>query len=65
VGDLTKSVPVRSGSRTTTFTFNYTFTREDAAMGRITFRAVANLVGPHDRFPADNEFVALPTNVGR
>ncbi len=65
VGTLTQYVPVRSGNRTTTFSFNYTFTRDDAAMGKVTFRAVANLIGARDALPLDNEAIALPTKVTR
>jgi hypothetical protein len=65
VGYLTQSVPVRPSNRTTSFAFSYTFTTEDAAIGRVTFRAVANLVGARDALPANNEAIALPTKVAR
>ena len=65
VGSLRQSVPVRSGNRTTEFSFNYTFTAEDAALGKVTFRAVATLVNARDALPADNEAIALPTKVMR
>ena len=63
VGTLTQQVPVRSGGRTTTFGFNYTFTNDDAALGKVTFRAVASIVGARDAQPSDNTGVALPTSV--
>lgn len=63
VGTLTQSVPVRGGGRTTDFRFSYTFTSADAVLGKVTFKAVASLVGARDAVPADNEAVALPTKV--
>jgi hypothetical protein len=65
VGSLTQSVPVRLSGRTTSFTFNYTFTDEDAAMGKVTFKAIATLEGARDALPADNEAIASPTKVNR
>jgi len=63
VGILTQSVPVRGGGRTTDFKFSYTFTSADATLGKVTFKAVASLVGARDAVPADNEAIALPTKV--
>jgi hypothetical protein len=63
VGTLTQSVPVRAKRRTTDFPFSYTFTQEDAAAGRVTFEAVATIVGSRDALPADNTVIALPTTV--
>jgi len=66
VGSSTQSVPVRGGNRTTDFTFNYTFTGDDAALGKVTFQAVASLPWPaHDALPADNTAISLPTKVNR
>ena len=45
--------------------FSYTFTSAEAQIGKVTFRAVANLSGARDALPADNEAVAAPTKVGR
>jgi hypothetical protein len=63
VGTLVQQVPVRNGGRTTTFSFNYTFTSDDAALGKVTFKAVAAIVGARDAAPSDNTAVALPTSV--
>ncbi len=63
VGVLTQSVPVRSGNRTTDFNFSYTFTAADASIGKVTFKAIANVVGARDALPADNEAIASPTMV--
>jgi hypothetical protein len=62
-GSLEKDVPVRSGNRTTDFSLNYTFTNEDERMGKVTFRATAELLGSRDAFPADNEAISLPVKV--
>jgi PKD repeat protein len=65
VGYLTQYVPARSSGQTTSYTFNYTFTADDAAIGKVTFKAVANIVGARDALPADNEAIASPTKVTR
>ena len=63
VGAVTQAVPLSSGNRTTDFSFSYTFTPGDASIGKVTFKAVANLVGARDALPADNEAIAPPTKV--
>jgi PKD repeat protein len=63
VGTLTQSVPVRGANRTTGFDFSYTFTSDDATVGKVTFRAAATILGPRDALPADNEAIASPTKV--
>jgi hypothetical protein len=63
VGSLTQSVPVRAAGRTTDFKINYTFTSDDASLGKITFKAVATIIGHRDALPADNEVTSLPTKV--
>ena len=63
VGTLQQSVPVRGGGRTTDLKLSYTFTSTDAALGKVTFKAVAGLLNARDALPADNEAVALPTKV--
>jgi hypothetical protein len=67
VGSLIQEVPVRSANRTTAFSFNYTFTADDAQIGKLIFKAVATLPnhGGGDDFPADNEIIALPTRLSR
>jgi hypothetical protein len=54
---------LRGANRTTPFSFNYTFTSDDAAIGKVTFKAIANLVSARDALPADNEAIASPTKV--
>lgn len=63
VGTLTQSVSVLGGNRTTPFGFDYTFTSDDAAVGSVTFEAVATIIGAPDAIPADNTATALPTKV--
>ncbi len=65
VGTLIQYVPVRTGNRTTDFPFSYTFTAEDAMMGKVTFRAIATVQNARDALPADNETISLPVKVGR
>src|SRR5262249_7869753 len=65
VGSRTLSVPVRGGNRTTPFDFSYTFTADDAAIGSVTFRAVATIQFARDAFPGDNQVIALPTKVSK
>jgi hypothetical protein len=60
LGVLTHDAPV---GKSTAFTFNYTFTSDDAAVGKVTFKAVATIVGARDAQPADNTVIALPTKV--
>ena len=60
VGSYTQFVPVRPGNRTSTFTFNYTFTAADLSVGKVTFKAVATLVNGHDAIPSDNELSSSP-----
>ncbi len=65
VGTLTQSVLVRPSKRTTDFDFSYTFTDDDARIGKVTFKAVASIVGARDALSADNEAIAAPTKVVR
>ena len=65
VGSLIQTVPVRPSNRTTRFSILYTFTSEDAAIGKVTFRTVANLLNARDALPADNEAISPPTRVTR
>lgn len=64
-GSLTQFVPVRPSNRTTQFNFSYTFTSDDASIGKVTFKAVAIIHEARDALPADNEAIASPTRVRR
>jgi PKD repeat protein len=65
VGQVIKDVPARDQGRTTTFSIAYTVTPEDAVFGKVTFQAIATIVGARDANPADNRVIALPTKVAR
>lgn len=65
VAVLTQYVPVRSANRSTSFDFSYTFAPEDAAVGKISFEAVATIQGARDAIPNDNTFISLPTTITR
>jgi PKD repeat protein len=65
VGTLTQFVPLRPANRTAKFNFSYTFTGDDARVGKVTFKAVTYIEGARDALPADNEAVAKPTKVNR
>ncbi len=65
VGALNQSVPVRPSNRTTDFNFSYTFTNEDAKLGKLTFKAVATLNNARDAIPADNEAISMPVKLGK
>src|SRR5262249_61383913 len=52
VGVLTQYVPVQKGHRTIDFSFNYTATPDDGAVGKVTFQAIASIQGAQDAIPA-------------
>jgi PKD domain len=52
VGELTQAVP--AGPRPTRFGFDYTFTPADATLGKVSFQAIADVVGARDALPIDN-----------
>jgi PKD domain len=63
VGVLTHDALVLGAGRTTPYTFNYVFTNADATLGKVTFKALATIVGARDAQPADNTAISLPTIV--
>jgi len=64
VGSLTGSVPVKTADQTTRFAFTYTVTSDDKAIGKVTFRADASIIGHRDALPADNELQSTPVSIG-
>jgi hypothetical protein len=63
VGLMKLDVPAHP-TRKVTFPFAYTFTQEDAARGKVTFRAVVSLPYPsRDALPLDNEVISTATTV--
>ncbi|HEV2672689.1 MAG TPA: PKD domain-containing protein, partial [Gemmatimonadales bacterium] len=65
IGALEQFVALRSANRTTNFDFSYTFTSDDAVLGKVTFRAVAVIQSGRDALPADNEAIGSPTKASR
>jgi hypothetical protein len=63
VGTLTQSIPVRPRAQTTRFVFSYTFTSDDGVVGKVTFKAVATIIGARDALPSDNTAIATTTKV--
>jgi hypothetical protein len=64
VGTLTQFVPVRPpGGTTTRFSFSYTVTPNDVAIGKVTFRASANIQNQRDAQPADNLLLSAPVKI--
>jgi PKD repeat protein len=62
VGHYTQYVPA-SATGAVNFPFNYTFRPDDAAYGKVNFRAVATLAGLSDAQPLDNEAISATTLV--
>jgi hypothetical protein len=58
-----QTLPTRN--RVTSVAFSYTFTSQDAAVGKVTFRALVNILSGRDALPADNEAIGPPTKVTR
>lgn len=54
-------VPARLSNRAVIVNFSYTFTSDDARVGKVTFKAVAAVVDGHDALPGDNEMRATTT----
>jgi hypothetical protein len=63
VGVLQQAVAARGTNHPTTFAFSYTFTSADASVGKVTFQAIATIVGARDAQLSDNSAIALPTKV--
>ena len=57
IGTLTIYVPAKA-KQATIFKFSYTFTSDDATVGKVTFKAIANIVNGRDALPSDNTSIA-------
>jgi PKD domain-containing protein len=57
IGTLTIYVPAKA-KQATTFKFSYTFTSDDAKIGKVTFKAIATIVNGRDALPSDNTAIA-------
>ena len=65
VGSLTQTMPVRPANRAQVFPFAYTFNSDDAAQGKVTFRAVVTIINARDAYTPDNELISLATKVSQ
>ncbi len=65
VGSLNQFMPVRPANRAQLFTFAYTFSNEDASVGKVTFKVVTTIINARDAFPTDNELISFATKVSR
>jgi hypothetical protein len=63
VDSLTQSVAVQPDNRTTRFSFTYLVTEADRTVGKVSFNAVAAIVGHRDAAPTDNEMMSPPVKV--
>jgi hypothetical protein len=64
VNAITKTIPAsQKKDRDTKYSFRYTFTSGDAAVGKVIFRAVATIENAPDAFPQDNERLSSLTMV--
>jgi hypothetical protein len=54
IGTLTQLVLPKGGNKSTDFSFSYTFTPDDAVIGKVTLRASAQLTTASDALPGDN-----------
>jgi hypothetical protein len=60
VAEQTLPVPVLRGGRATQVSLDYTFTADDATLGKTTLVVQAALVGARDALPSDNSYTATP-----
>ncbi len=65
IGSSEQFVLARQANRSTDFTFNYTISPGDANVGKVSFKAIAYIVGARDAFSADNEALSLPIRLSR
>jgi hypothetical protein len=63
VGTSIQTVRVMKLKTAVNYSFNYTFTNEDALIGKLPFRAVATVQGARDAVSGDNTATTPPTLV--
>jgi len=63
VGFLRQYVDAKAKGQVTDFYLGYTFTPEDLKIGKVIFKAVAEIEDQRDAFPADNEFISFAVKV--
>jgi len=59
-GSSFQTVPVMKKTDTFNVKINYTFTSDDASIGKVSFKAVVRLLGGRDALPGDNEVISSP-----
>jgi hypothetical protein len=65
VASVTKAVPVLHAKKTVPFSFEYTLTEADLAIGKVNFQVIATIQGARDAFGSDNVVITAPTIVTR
>jgi hypothetical protein len=63
VGSSTGEVTVTKSGPGTRFSFAYTVTSQDAASGRMTFKATATILDHRDAVPTNNDLISVPVTV--
>jgi hypothetical protein len=63
LGSVTKPVPVMKAKKTVAFAYDYAFTNDDLAVGKVSFQAIATIDGARDAFGGDNMVTTSPTAV--
>ncbi len=63
LGSVTKAVPVMNARKSVAFSYNYAFTNDDLALGKVSFQAVTTIEGARDAFGGDNTGTTSPTSV--
>jgi PKD repeat protein len=63
VGSATVDIPVDGTGRLASVSIPYTFTADDGALGKATFKVTVSIVGARDAVPADNTAISLPTKI--
>lgn len=58
VATTTQTIKVMKPKKTKLYSFDYRFTIDDLAYGKIQFQAVATIQGAHDALPGDNTLIS-------
>ena len=54
-----------NAKKTVMFSYDYAFTNDDLAVGKVSFQAVATIEGARDAYGADNTATTSPASVTR
>jgi hypothetical protein len=63
VGSIVQDLPTRPPNKAQVFSFPYTFTSDDAVIGKLTFKVVVTIINARDNYPGDNEIISIATKV--